>query len=293
MTTRETALAFADFRLDPGNVALWRGTEALKLKPKAFDVLQYLVAHAGQLVSKDDLWRAVWPDVAVTDGVLAVCLTEIRQALGDDPKAPRFIETVHRRGYRFIAPITATQPVQSQKSKVQSSYSAIRFGLDLPLAMQSAINLVGRETELSQLHCWLENALSGERHLVFVTGEPGIGKTALVETFLRHLDTADTLRLGRGQCIEHYGAGEPYLPVLQALGDLGRGADGDYFLTVLRHYAPSWLVQLPALLEDAERESLQRQTAGVTRGRMLREVVEALEALTADQGVVLFLEDLH
>src|SRR5215470_14131762 len=110
MTTREPALAFADFRLDPSNVSLWRGKQALKLKPKAFDVLHYLVDHAGQLVSKDDLWRAVWSDVAVTDGVLAVCVTEIRQVLGDDPKAPRFIETVHRRGYRFIAPILTTAP---------------------------------------------------------------------------------------------------------------------------------------------------------------------------------------
>src|SRR5262249_30586758 len=94
------------------------------------------------------------------------------------------------------------------------------------------------------------------------------------------------------QCIEHYGAGEPYLPVLQALGEWGRGADRDHFLPVLRHYAPSWLVQLPALLDAAERESLQRQTAGVTRGRMLRELVDALEAYSAAQGVVLGLEDL-
>src|SRR5262249_35186103 len=120
-----------------------------------------------------------------------------------------------------------------------------------------------------------------------------IGKTALVETFLRPLDTIDLLRLGRGQCIEHYGAGEPYLPVLQALGELGRAADREHFLTVLRHYAPSWLLQLPALLEAAERETLQRQTAGVTRERMLRELVEALEAYTAAHGLMLVLEDRH
>src|SRR5439155_10883753 len=111
--------------------------------------------------------------------------------------------------------------------------------------------LVGRETELLQLHCWLETALHGQRQVVFVTGEPGIGKTALVETFLRHLDAVDTLWLGRGQCIEHYGAGEPYLPLLQALGELGRGADRAEFVAVLRHYAPSWLLQLPALLQAA------------------------------------------
>ena len=247
--TSEPPVGFGEFLLDGGNARLWRGTQALTLPPKVLAVLQHLVRHAGQLVTKDELWRAVWPDVTVTDAALTVCLSELRQALGDDPKAPRFIETVHRRGYRFIAPVAATQPVQSQKSKVQSPYSAIHNP-------QSAINLVGRESELSHLHRCLETALHGQRQLVFVTGEPGIGKTALVETFLRPLDTVDTLRLGRGQCIEHYGAGEPYLPVLQALGELGRGADHDHFLTVLRHYAPSWLVQLPALLEAAERETL-------------------------------------
>ena len=104
----EIHLQFGEFSLDRRNACLWHGAEVLKLKPKAFDVLRYLVEHSGQLVSKDDLWRAIWPDVAVTDGVLAVCLTEIRQALGDDAKAPRFIETVHRRGYRFIAPVVET-----------------------------------------------------------------------------------------------------------------------------------------------------------------------------------------
>src|SRR5215470_3794308 len=106
-------LQFGEFALDQRNACVWRGSETLKLKPKAFDVLCYLVEHSGQLVSKDDLWRAVWPDVAVTDGVLAVCLTEIRQALGDNAKAPRFIETVHRRGYRFIAPLTTQSPTLS------------------------------------------------------------------------------------------------------------------------------------------------------------------------------------
>src|SRR5262245_27373205 len=99
-------LQFGEFALDRRNACVWRGLEVLKLKPKAFEVLCYLAEHSGQLVRKEDLWRAIWPDVAVKDGVLAVCLSEIRQALGDEAKAPRFIETVHRRGYRFIAVVT-------------------------------------------------------------------------------------------------------------------------------------------------------------------------------------------
>ncbi len=107
---RETSLRFAGFRLEPDNARLWRGAHALKLKPKAFAVLHYLVAHAGQLVTKDALWQAVWPDVTVSDDVLTACVRDIRKALRDDPKRPRLIETVHRQGYRFIAPV-AERPV--------------------------------------------------------------------------------------------------------------------------------------------------------------------------------------
>src|SRR5262244_2059318 len=107
--TSKSLVVFADFRLDPGNACLWRGKRALKLKPKAFDVLRYLVAHAGQLVTKDALWQAVWPDVTVSDAVLTVCVREIRQALNDNPKAPQFIETVHRRGYRFIGAVRSPE----------------------------------------------------------------------------------------------------------------------------------------------------------------------------------------
>src|SRR5215510_7977821 len=138
-------LQFGEFALDQRNACVWRGVETLKLKPKAFDVLRYLVEHSGQLVSKDDLWRAVWPDVAVTDGVLAVRLTEIRQALGDDAKAPRFIETVHRRGYRFIGKVVTSQYSVARGRQTE--------GRSLPTRTQHSV-LVGRETELSQLHCW-------------------------------------------------------------------------------------------------------------------------------------------
>src|SRR5882672_1595950 len=151
--------------------------------------------------------------------------------------------------------------------------------------------LVGRDIELAQLqNCW-EKALNGARQMVFVTGEPGIGKTSLVEAFLQSL--AAGLWLGQGQCIEHYGAGEAYLPLLSALGHLGRGPDGQQLIGLLRQQAPTWLVQLPALLTDEEFGALQRKTAGATKERMLRELAEALEVLTAERPLVLVLEDLH
>src|SRR5215472_15656559 len=101
---------FSSFRLDVVNASLKRGKQAIVLTPKALNVLRYLVEHAGQLVSKDDLWRAVWPGISVTDATLTVCVSEIRKALGDQPKAPRYIETVSRLGYRFIAQVSSESP---------------------------------------------------------------------------------------------------------------------------------------------------------------------------------------
>ena len=98
----ERRIHFAPFALDLVNECLWKGTLAIKLRPKAFAVLEHLLSHPGQLVTKDDLLAAVWQDTFVGDAVLKVAIQEIRGALCDDPKTPLFIETAHRRGYRFI-----------------------------------------------------------------------------------------------------------------------------------------------------------------------------------------------
>ena len=93
--------------------------------------------------------------------------------------------------------------------------------------------------------------------------------------------------------MELYGAGEAYLPLLEALGRLGRAAGGEQIVQILKQHAPTWLTQLPALLADADLEAVQRRAQGATRDRMLRELVEALDALSADEPLILLLEDLH
>ena len=180
---------------------------------------------------------------------------------------------------------------------------------------QPTTPLVGREIELAQLHAWMAKALQGERQVVFVTGEPGIGKTTLIEAFLNGCDSEEKTKqkakradqlptpstqplapspwIGRGQCIEHFGAGEAYLPVLAALGQLGQESGGERLVALLDRYAPTWLIQMPALLSPTHLDALQRKTLGATRERMLREMAEAVEALTSEQPLVLVLEDLH
>ena len=97
---------FGPFRLDLANACLWHATQPVTLRPKTFQILVYLVTHAGQLVTKESLLDAIWPETAVGDGVLKTSMNELRKALGETAKAPQWIATVHRRGYRFIAPIT-------------------------------------------------------------------------------------------------------------------------------------------------------------------------------------------
>jgi AAA ATPase domain len=131
------------------------------------------------------------------------------------------------------------------------------------------------------------------RQVGFVTGEAGIGKTLLVEAFLAQLGPAAPCWVGRGQCIEHYGAGEAYLSLLDALGRLGRGPDNARLVATLRQAAPTWLAQLPALWQPDDLAALPHTLQSTTRARMLRELVDALERLAAVQPLVLVLEDLH
>src|SRR5437867_5086253 len=99
-------LHFGPFAFDGTDGGLWYGPERCPLTAKAEAVLRYLVAHPGRLVRKADLLAVVWSDAHVSDWVLTTCIREIRHVLGDVAKAPRYITTVHRQGYRFITPVT-------------------------------------------------------------------------------------------------------------------------------------------------------------------------------------------
>src|SRR5262249_50578008 len=112
-----------------------------------------------------------------------------------------------------------------------------------------------------------------------------------VDAFARSIASDRGIRISRGQCLEQYGTGEAYLPVLEAISRLCRGQQ--QVVDLLRAHAPMWLLQMPSLVSVAEREALGREVVGATRERMLREMGDALEALTAQAPLVLILEDLH
>ena len=275
-------LLFDVFRVDLTDERLWRDDNPVRLTPKAFAALRCLIERPGQRVSKEELFEEVWPDTVVSEAVLTSCIRELRRALGDQARAPAFIETVHRWGYRFIAEVTPGNPAAGASTAAIGQKPSIDKG-------SSA--LVAREKELSQLHQHLARMLQGERQVVFVTGEAGIGKTTLADVFVEQV--ADSVLIARGLCVEHYGPGEPYLPLLEMLGHLGKGPDGARIVSLLHQHAPSWLLQLPSLVQDPEIDALKRRAGGTTQERMLRELTEAIEALAVEHALVLVLEDLH
>jgi DNA-binding winged helix-turn-helix (wHTH) protein/predicted ATPase len=271
----EPKFAFGPFQLDQPNARLTRGRQAVPLKPKAFDVLAHLVRNAGRLVTQNELIETVWPVTIVGDSSLKSCVRQVRRALGDRVRNPHFIETVHRRGYRFIASVTAGQ---TPTSPVPASP---------PVEVQGPVPLVvGRETELHRLHERLGLARTGQRQTVFVTGGPGSGKTALVDAFVRQV--GPPVWVAAGQCFEQFGSGEAYRPVLEAVGRLARGPSRERLATVLTAQAPSWLGHLPGL-----RTGPDHSAPTAPPDRMLREMAEALERLTAATPLILVLEDLH
>jgi DNA-binding winged helix-turn-helix (wHTH) protein/predicted ATPase len=279
-------MQFGPYRLDGARGQLWRHTQVIKLSPKATAVLWCLVRQAGQVVTKATLLDTVWPETAVSEGVLSVCMRDLRRALGDDPRQPRYIETVHTRGYRFVAPVEPLHTPRPEPGDLPA------LAAD-PLALPVAPGLVGREAEMAQVQACLERARRGERQVLFITGEAGIGKTALVEACVTALPAQETPWVGWGQCVDAYGPGTGYLPVLEALGRLCQGLAGNTVRAQLRQWAPAWLAQLPGVLPAAEQARLQQRTRGMTRDRLFCELAEALEALTAAHLLVVVLEDLH
>ncbi len=284
-----TPISFEGFTIDAASESLWRGSERIHLRPKSFAFLQYLAMHPGQMIAKERLLDILWKDCFVGEGALKHCVAEIRKALEDPAETPRFIETAHRRGYRFIG-------------KISKEAQSANVGQLDPVQLAGSC-MVGRTKELAILQQLLGKAIEGSKQVVFVTGEQGIGKTTLVDSFLklvsaglpaqnRSMSPAGPL-IARGQCIKSHGAREAYMPLSEAFTGLCRETSRKHIVTTLREHAPLWLLQMPSLASPEQLRKLKRATLGATRERMIREMAEALETLTADAPLILVIEDLH
>ncbi len=258
---------FGPFRLDVAERRLSQEDRVIPLRGKVFDTLCVLVEKHGRLVRKDDIMKAVWPDSIVEENNLDHNISALRKTL-EKRGGVKYIETVPRQGYRFIAP------------------------LDAPNTNRAPVScLIEREEQLSYLRASFELARSGTRQIVFITGEAGIGKTTLVRAFVEGLTAGAGARVASGDCLNSHGASEPYLPVLDALSRLAR-EEGALCVDVLARCAPSWLAQMPSVAGSEQARSTQAML-GITAERMIREMADALEVLTAELPLILILEDLH
>ncbi|HSN70654.1 MAG TPA: winged helix-turn-helix domain-containing protein, partial [Steroidobacteraceae bacterium] len=179
MPLRPMPIRFGPFCLHPTQGLTRDGCE-IRITPKSQAVLHALADRPGRIVTKDELLGAVWPNTLVTDAALSSCIRELRRALHDDARRPHYIETVHRRGFRLLAPV-------DRSDSDGSAAPALR-------------NIVGRETLFAELTRIKERVQSGSRETVFVTGAAGAGKTTLVDAFLTSVAHGDAWPLGRAEC---------------------------------------------------------------------------------------------
>jgi DNA-binding SARP family transcriptional activator/predicted ATPase len=294
----------------------WLITERERLREVAVEILGKLLAHhiesgaaqqairtAGRLLVLDPLQEVVhralmrlYAQLGRRDAALRqyqICSAVLQRELGIEPETPT--QQLHRELLQARHAAAPASPAQAA-SKIDPNDGAVasptQETLLATIARQIPSGFVGRQWELARLRGWLDQALRGERRIVFVTGEPGMGKTTMVDAFCA-ADVNERFWVARGQCAEHYGRGEAYLPVLEALGRLCQEPGGAPLIERLGRYAPTWLLQLPGVVDDAELDALQRRALGTTPERMVRELAEAIEGLPGERGLLLWLEDLQ
>jgi DNA-binding winged helix-turn-helix (wHTH) protein len=269
---------FDGFELDEANARLLRDAKPVPLPPTPFALLCALVRQPRSLLTKHALLDDVWGHQFVSESVLKTAISDLRALLQDDPKQPRYIETVSRRGYRFIGTVT-----QAEAPGAATPDASTAVATRAP-----AWSAIGRTEALESIRTAWRRAGAGKRQLVWIAGEAGVGKTTLIERFLAEIGD---IHWAHGQCVDQYGEGEPYLPVLEALTALCRR--DARLVELIRAVAPTWLIQLPWLSSAAEREALRRELSGTGQARMLREMGELLDRYTAERPLLLVTEDLH
>lgn len=167
-------LSFGPFAFDRQSRLLWREGTEVALPPRVLGVLEVLLDRAGQVVARQDLLDGVWKDAFVTDTSLAEAVSFLRQALGDDPQAPTYIQTVHRRGYRFLAPVTADggltpaaanrglTPDDATRGRTPDGHFAVASQLRavsaLPLAFIKDLQPVRRASDRTVVHYYTRTA---------------------------------------------------------------------------------------------------------------------------------------
>lgn len=140
--TDRRSYAFGDVTVDCSNLRLHKTDQLRKITPRAFEVLVYLIDHRGAIVEKQELFEQVWKDTFVTDNALTRIVKEIRQVIGDDADAPRYIETIPKHGYRFIAEVRDLESTNEREAKLAAeTESEIALRTRVPQPAKSGLLL--------------------------------------------------------------------------------------------------------------------------------------------------------
>jgi DNA-binding winged helix-turn-helix (wHTH) protein/tetratricopeptide (TPR) repeat protein len=278
--------SFDRYRLDERERQLLLGTEVVPLAPKLFDLLLVFVRRPGRLLQKPYLLDLVWPGVAVEEGSLTRGVSSLRQALGPTADGRDFIQTVSKRGYRFVAPV---------RELVDDGSETASAGIALPrtLLVPAAVEFVGRDAELSQMQDVWQRAKGGRHQLLLVAGEPGIGKTRLALEFARrHASDATTVLVG---CCDEENL-VPYQPFVEALtwyirhcpetdlraelAAIGGGSELASLVPDLRRRLPD-VPSPPAVYPEGQRY------------RLFETVAAMIAVASSEQPLLLIADDLH
>ena len=284
--------SFGGFELDEERFELRRGGAVVELRRKVFDVLRYLVAQNGRLVSKDELLQSVWPRETIQEGVVAQNIAILRRALGDSRDEAKLIQTVHGRGYRFIADVSAARVERAR------SVPPAQPPVTAPDAHEA---FVGREHVMHELRKLLRTSLAGKGAFAVISGDAGIGKTRTAGEL-----AAEALALGarvlEGRCHEADGA-PAFWPWVQLLRAAAREPDG------LRagepHERGARDPELETLLDALRGASALPRSSEVDppralltaspqlRFRLFDAITQQLARLARAQPLVLIFDDLH
>ncbi len=280
-TPYPTTIRFGSFVANLRAGELHKNGSKLKLQEKPFKILATLLERAGEVVTREELREELWPDNTYVDfdHGINMGIGKVREVLGDCSEQPQFVETVGRRGYRFIASVEEVAPSPP-------SFAG-------PTALLARRHSVGREKECVELAAAFESAAAGHGLLVCVAGEPGIGKTTLVQDFLSGLQASGkSFHLAIGRCSQRLAGEEAYLPFLEALESLLRSDGG--LTRKLRELAPSWYGQLFPLSEANPADAAsQAHARAATQEKVKRELAAFFCEITHQNPLVLFFDDVH
>ncbi|MGH7399495.1 MAG: BREX system ATP-binding domain-containing protein [Candidatus Rokuibacteriota bacterium] len=303
-------VSFGRYRFDSSTGELWSGKREVRLTPKAAAVLAVLVARAGRPVTRDELFAAVWGETIIGDDALTSCIQELRAALADDAKQPRYIETRHRRGYRFVARVSSSPHEETARdSRSPALYLDIldrptpgprtarsggkadppEAGAGRPAHSVASVSgvAIGREQELAALRQELVRARHGEARLTAVLGEAGIGKTHLVEAHAVEAARSG-LAVIHGRAYET----ERILPFGVWVGALRRsGVDAQ--AEVVKSLAPTWRMALSRLMPELADPGRIPPSASENHLRLFEAMAQLMGAWAAQRPVLVVLEDLH